>query len=775
MSLIPPASGTLSPRISGRLAGVLYVGSGVLTILYLFLPTPPVVNRNYVLVVAAAAIVCGIAIMLVPWDRFPPKTTLALLPLAYALIALGNVYGTIDPSAFGVFFIVAFVWTGLSHPRGTSVWFTPMAVVAYVVPMIFRPAGSADATSAAIIIPVGVLVGETLSWIREREERSRDSARALARASHAVASNLNKETLLQTLVDETRTAVRAQHAALFEVEPDTLLVKRIYASGLGRFVDEFNSLAGNSYASFEGVRELFNSRAPVVISDTRVDHGYPRDFIDPFGVKSFMSVPVIVEDRVVGAITVAETSRRRQYSRGDVSLFAALAHDAEIAIQNSLLYERALELARRDPLTGLSNRREFHERLTGEVERARRTRENLSVVVLDIDGFKKTNDTWGHLAGDRVLQRFARFLVGVLRHEDDVYRLGGDEFALILPETTSDGAVALAERLRRIVERARLGGAEGKKLTLSVGVATLPDHAKEPDELIERADSALRDVKLAGRDAVGVSSNGSRGSAAYPVDVRKIIEHGLLRPIYQPIVSPATGEVFGYEALAQLDPEIAHIPIRTIFRAAGPLGMVTALDRACRNVVLEGAGDFPSDKLFFLNASPALLANPDFAVETAAAVAVAGIDPAQTVIEITETERSPEFPQLVHKLGALWRYGFRVALDDFSGEDLALLANLAFDYVKIDIGLLHESAAPERRRRVLAGLHRLVTETGAKTISEGVETDEDYRLVSEIGFDGAQGFMVGRPEPHPAPPLPAPADRDDLVNASVPATPADQG
>jgi EAL domain-containing protein (putative c-di-GMP-specific phosphodiesterase class I) len=145
------------------------------------------------------------------------------------------------------------------------------------------------------------------------------------------------------------------------------------------------------------------------------------------------------------------------------------------------------------------------------------------------------------------------------------------------------------------------------------------------------------------------------------------------------------------------------------------------------------------------------LANPDFAAEIAAAVAVAGIDPSRTVIEITETERSPEFPQFVHKLGALWRHGFRVALDDFAGEDIPLLAHLAFDYVKIDIGLLHESAGEERRRKVLSGLHRLITETGAKAIAEGVETDEDFRLVAQIGFEGAQGFMVGRPEPRAAP------------------------
>lgn len=751
MSLTPLASGTLPPRMSGRLAGWLFVGSGGLTILYLFLPTPPLINRFAVLLIAILAILVGCAATLLPWDRWPPKTTLALLLVGFATISSGNAYGSIDSSMFGVFFIVAFMWTGVAHPRGTSLVFAPIATVAYVVPVFFRPPGSADAASAAIVIPIGVLVGEMLAWLREREERSRETAHTLARVTTAVASNLDKEAVLQTLVHETRSALHAEHALLVESDPESMTIRGMYTSGVPRaFLKRLNELSGTAYESLGSVGRMFNASSPIVAPDAGNVDGFPLELIESFLVKSFISVPVVVEGRTVGLLTCAETGRRRKYTPQEVSLFGALAREAEMAMRNALLYGRALEAARRDPLTSLCNRRAFHERLETEVELARRIQRSLSLVVLDIDRFKLTNDTWGHLAGDRALQRFAEFLARLLRDRGEVYRLGGDEFALILPNTTCEGAVCIAERLRRNIERARLGNGDGFRFTVSIGIAVFPDHAAEPDELVERADSALYEVKLAG-DAVAISPDGNRAGAIHRVelDVRKIIERRLLRPVYQPIVALDSGRTIGYEAFCRLDPARGDTPIRTLFRAASRLGLDARLDRVCRDVALSGATELPRDMLLFLNVSPATLGDADFADEAAEAVASVGIDPQRTVLEISEDERSPEFPELVHKLDSFWRHGFRVAVDDVGvgGADLELLANFAFDYAKVDMSFIQHASNADSRRRVLAGLHTVLIETGAKAIAEGVETEQDLRLLAELGFDGAQGFLLGRPEP----------------------------
>lgn len=750
MSLTPQARGNLPPKMAGRLAGSLFVGSGALTILYVFLPTPPLINRAAVIVIAAAAIAVGCAGAFLPWDRWTPRATLSLLVLAFATIAIGNVYGSINSSLFGVFFIVAFMWTGVAHPRGTSLLFAPLAAVAYVIPILYRPPGTADAASATIVIPIGVLVGEMLAWLGTREERSRQSARTLARITTAVASNLDKPSLLQTLVDETREALQAGHALLVESDPDSATIRGIYVSGIPKpFRRRLDELAGVGFDALGSIAGMFTASSPIVATDARNVEGFPQELIEWFRVKSFISVPVFLEGRAVGLLTCAETERRRRYTPQEVALFGALADEAQIAMRNALLYERALEAARRDPLTGLSNRRAFHERLEAEIEVARRRHRSLSLVVLDIDQFKLTNDTWGHLAGDRALQRFAEFLARLLRERGEVYRLGGDEFALILPNTSCEGAVAMAERLRRNVERARLGQGDGFRFTISVGVATFPDHAAEPDELVERADSALYDVKLSG-DAVAICSVARRGVGPdADVDVRRIIEHRLLRPVYQPIVDLDSQRVLAYEAFCRVDPSAGEVPIRTLFRAASRLGLDHQLDRACRETTLSGAGALPDDMLLFLNVSPATLGDADFAADTARAVARAGLDPERTVLEISEDERSPEFPELGAKLDACWQHGFGVAVDDVGvgGADLELLASFAFDYVKIDMSFIHHAASAESRRRVLSGLRTVVSETGAKAIAEGVETDEDLGLLRDLRFDGAQGYLLGRPEP----------------------------
>src|SRR5207244_7963037 len=180
----------------------------------------------------------------------------------------------------------------------------------------------------------------------------------------------------------------------------------------------------------------------------------------------------------------------RHYTPDEIALADAIAGQMSAAFQNARLYEKTLEAARQDSMTNLGNRRAFHERLESEVERARRHRRTLSLVLLDTDTLKNVNDEWGHLAGDRVLVRLSSLLDRQRRAEDGAYRIGGDEFALILPETPSSGGSILAERLRRRIQRERLGVGEDLHLTVSVGVSSFPEHAVNADELFERADTA---------------------------------------------------------------------------------------------------------------------------------------------------------------------------------------------------------------------------------------------------------------------------------------------
>jgi diguanylate cyclase (GGDEF)-like protein/PAS domain S-box-containing protein len=192
-------------------------------------------------------------------------------------------------------------------------------------------------------------------------------------------------------------------------------------------------------------------------------------------------------------------------ARQTVVIFRDITERLETENELRQVHQELERLAHTDPLTGLHNRRYFMQRLHQEVERVRRSGHALSVLLLDLDRFKSINDTHGHAIGDRVLQRVAEVLADGGRASDVAARLGGEEFALLLPETPIDGALRLAERLRRVVaeQLVRDGHREPVAVTTSVGVATLSPAAPGADELLRQADMALYQAKRGGRNAVG--------------------------------------------------------------------------------------------------------------------------------------------------------------------------------------------------------------------------------------------------------------------------------
>ena len=183
-------------------------------------------------------------------------------------------------------------------------------------------------------------------------------------------------------------------------------------------------------------------------------------------------------------------------------------------------YEATERSARTDPLTGLANRRVFDEVLEREIRRSRRYRWPLTLMLLDLDRFKEVNDAWGHLLGDLVLERIGGLLRRTVREADLACRFGGEEFAVVLPETARLGGYAVAERIRRRIERAfreePLGGRE-IAMTISCGLACYPDDGLHASEIVARADEALYGAKRAGRNRVGVRFRDKRAAVRFPV------------------------------------------------------------------------------------------------------------------------------------------------------------------------------------------------------------------------------------------------------------------
>jgi diguanylate cyclase (GGDEF)-like protein len=217
-------------------------------------------------------------------------------------------------------------------------------------------------------------------------------------------------------------------------------------------------------------------------------------------VESVKVLPLMIQKRAIGTLSVG-LSRRHRFDAEEMGMLLTIAGMAAIAIENGKLYARMEEMATTDGLTGLLNHRSFQEKLDEAMARARRSGKKLSMALMDIDHFKKVNDTHGHPVGDAVLRGVAKSLRDGARATDTVARYGGEEFAIIMEETDENGAKTKAERVREMIAKLSFKSDQGAfKATVSLGIATFPDDAADKKELILRSDEALYHSKHNGRN-----------------------------------------------------------------------------------------------------------------------------------------------------------------------------------------------------------------------------------------------------------------------------------
>ncbi len=254
----------------------------------------------------------------------------------------------------------------------------------------------------------------------------------------------------------------------------------------------------------ESADTVLTTRQPLIINEYYSANGTgpDRSNMAPHAV---LLVPLLAGSRFIGIIGIGDTNSERTFTTNNAELLNLFAQQATIAIKNAQLFNEVQTLATTDPLTGLFNRRHFFELAYHELDRARRTRYPVSVIMLDVDHFKQVNDLHGHLIGDQVLQGVAAGCRKFLRAGDVLGRYGGEEFIILLPDTTLDQAAQVAERLRRNLSVMTIENAnEQISVTISLGIATL-DGAKDDlglDMLLSHADQALYTAKQSGRNRV---------------------------------------------------------------------------------------------------------------------------------------------------------------------------------------------------------------------------------------------------------------------------------
>jgi diguanylate cyclase (GGDEF)-like protein len=245
-----------------------------------------------------------------------------------------------------------------------------------------------------------------------------------------------------------------------------------------------------------------------------------RDNVEYVGfyreTQSRMCIPLVSFGQTLGVLML-ESEKTECFHEGDVESLEAVADICATAIQNAHYVERVKQLAYLDGLTGIFNRRFFELRVMEEIDRARRFQSGMAVLMVDIDQFKRLNDEFGHLLGDEVLRQVSSIFHQQLRKIDVVCRYGGEEFAILLSQTNPQHALAVAEKLRRLVESWQFPGVP-RPVTISAGVATFPDHGTTRDELVKSSDAGLYAAKQGGRNRVLLGPTFYKASAHASAD-----------------------------------------------------------------------------------------------------------------------------------------------------------------------------------------------------------------------------------------------------------------
>lgn len=442
------------------------------------------------------------------------------------------------------------------------------------------------------------------------------------------------------------------------------------------------------------------------------------------------------------------------FSLGLVPLLASTSYIVIQSARKSL--QRAHE-ANHDPLTGLLNRRAFHDRLCRAVGMSEQERDAI-VLVMDFDRFKEINDALGHASGDTLLVRFAQRLVEALPATASAARLGGDEFAVLITlDESSDEALSEVTILHAALTDSYDIDGFPLSMSVSIGIACAPEHGVVAEDLIAAADLAMYRAKQSGRGvemyqpASDTSSRRTSGVGRIGLlsGLADAIDRGQLTNAYQPQVDCATGQVHTVEALVRWNHPIHGLVMPNDFiDMAEQTDLIDALtEDVLRRAMRDVLSLSNSAVNLSVNVSARSLHQRTFANSVRQAAADAGFPTDRLELEITERAIATDPERVQLTIARLREAGIRIAIDDFGTgySSFASLRQTAADRLKIDQSFTRQLATSSEDRLVVETIINLAHGLGLDVVGEGVESRETWDRVRELGCDYAQGFGIARP------------------------------
>jgi len=611
-----------------------------------------------------------------------------------------------------------------------------------------------------LALPILTLFLAYRAWVSEREKHER--LELVYQSSRILQHSPELDVALVALLDHARAMFRAELAEL---------VLRTDAEG-SRALRTTSMHDAPSETIVPIAEMLVDPSLDRLVADRRA--GFATLDRTPGGretpLRQVMVAPLVGEAGVIGLFTVANRlTEGTVFSQDDLRLLETLANQAAVALENGQLEQSITELSRlkeqlryqayHDPLTDMPNRASFTEAAMARIATTSPDGARPVILLLDLDDFKNVNDTLGHAAGDELLIMVAERIRACVRDDDVASRLGGDEFAILMTdEPDLQRAVAVAERLVRV-----LGDAypvHGREVTVgvSIGIAASRGDAQSADELLGNADVAMYTAKGNGRRQFAVFDPMLHAAIIARHELTNALTGAVARSelmvVHQPIVDLKSGRAVGIEALARwrhpsrdmVDPE-EFIALAEASGSIVPLGQFV-METAANELQELRPSNPDADFFVSVNVSAVQLQQPDFLAGVEAVLASSGLSPDRLVLEITETAMFRDTQATIEKLGALRAQGVRIAIDDFGTgySSLTYLRRFPVDILKIAKDFVGP-ATDEQQWAFTGAILALGRQLGLMVIAEGIEDSGQLSRLRDMGCEYGQGYLFARPAP----------------------------
>ena len=414
-----------------------------------------------------------------------------------------------------------------------------------------------------------------------------------------------------------------------------------------------------------------------------------------------------------------------------------------------------IDQSRCDALTGLPNRAAVEDVIQLCIKMSRAMRHQFTVLFVDIDRFKDVNDSFGHVVGDQLLIEITKLIQGVLRGNDMLARLGGDEFLIVLPMSGPDVTLQIAQRLLQVFQKTLTVGEYTLRVTPSIGIALFPQHGEDVGTLLQHADTAMYEAKREGRNAFTFYAEpmGERVRQRVQLEhaLREAVRVGAFNMLYQPVMELRSGRIVGAEALVRWNKPNGQVVLPEDFIAvAEESGLILQLGEWVLRNVCSQIKRWSAEGLnvwITMNISPRQFQDPELVAKIETALREFDLRPGLLELEITETAAMLNPEDSMRIMGSLKALGLRIAIDDFGTgySSLAYLKRIPAGKIKIDKSFIDGLNINADDNAIVHTILALARELEKITVAEGVETEDQFHTLRDLGCDLAQGYLISHP------------------------------